>query len=256
MIDCGCTTTSIRSYGTPNRWCASISSSPLFISVAESIVILPPMSHVGCASASSRRDGAQLVGAAAAERARRTRSARAGRPCPGARRRSADGAPSARSRPGSPARRSPRPAPSRARRRRRGSPCSRARGRCPRRGLRSSGRGPADPTSAFSTRSQPRVRDQLDEPLGAGQDRRRRSTPRRRAPRPSSSASAIRSTPNVARLLDDALPRGLRGEPDDLELVAALDDVERLHADRAGRAEDEDPAHRASVASPLPRVSS
>ena len=53
MIDWGCTTTSIRSYGVPNRWWASISSSPLFISVAESIVILPPIAHVGCASACS-----------------------------------------------------------------------------------------------------------------------------------------------------------------------------------------------------------
>src|SRR4051795_3153972 len=53
MIDCGCTTTSICSYGTPKRWCASISSRPLFMSVAESIVILPPIVHVGCASASS-----------------------------------------------------------------------------------------------------------------------------------------------------------------------------------------------------------
>ena len=45
--DCGCTTTSMRSYGVPNRWWASITSRPLFISVAESIVILPPIAHVG-----------------------------------------------------------------------------------------------------------------------------------------------------------------------------------------------------------------
>ncbi len=43
----------MRSYGVPNRWWASISSRPLFISVAESIVILPPIAQVGCASASS-----------------------------------------------------------------------------------------------------------------------------------------------------------------------------------------------------------
>ena len=53
MIDCGCTTTSMRSYGVPNRWWASITSRPLFISVAESIVILPPIAQVGCWSASS-----------------------------------------------------------------------------------------------------------------------------------------------------------------------------------------------------------
>ena len=47
--DCGCTTTSIRSYGRPNSQCASITSRPLFISVAESIVIFPPIAQVGCA---------------------------------------------------------------------------------------------------------------------------------------------------------------------------------------------------------------
>ena len=49
----GARRTSIRSYGVPNRWWASISSRPLFISVAESIVILPPIAQVGCASACS-----------------------------------------------------------------------------------------------------------------------------------------------------------------------------------------------------------
>src|SRR3954447_8725090 len=43
----------MRSYGVANRWWASMSSSPLFISVAESIVILPPIAHVGWRSASS-----------------------------------------------------------------------------------------------------------------------------------------------------------------------------------------------------------
>ena len=68
MIDCGCTTTSMRSYGVPNRWWASITSRPLFISVAESIVILPPIVHVGCLSASSTVTSCE-VALAAAERA-------------------------------------------------------------------------------------------------------------------------------------------------------------------------------------------
>ncbi len=51
--DVGCTTTSIRSYGRSKRKCASISSSPLFMSVAESTVIFGPMFQVGCASASA-----------------------------------------------------------------------------------------------------------------------------------------------------------------------------------------------------------
>ena len=53
QIDVGWMTTSMRSYGTSKRKCASISSRPLFASVAESIVIFGPMRHVGCASACS-----------------------------------------------------------------------------------------------------------------------------------------------------------------------------------------------------------
>src|SRR3712207_7843064 len=37
----------------PNNHLASITSKPLFIKVAESIVILAPMSHVGCRRASA-----------------------------------------------------------------------------------------------------------------------------------------------------------------------------------------------------------
>ena len=37
----------------PNRWCASITSRPLFMSVAESIVIFAPIVQVGCRSASA-----------------------------------------------------------------------------------------------------------------------------------------------------------------------------------------------------------
>ena len=52
-IDCGCTTTSMRSNGTSNSQCASITSRPLFISVAESIVMRAPIVQVGCRSACS-----------------------------------------------------------------------------------------------------------------------------------------------------------------------------------------------------------
>ena len=44
---CGWTTTSSASYESPNRWCASISSSALFASVALSTVILLPICQVG-----------------------------------------------------------------------------------------------------------------------------------------------------------------------------------------------------------------
>src|SRR5215211_6301514 len=53
ITDWRCTTTRTSSNGTPKRWCASITSSPLFIMVAESMVILGPIRHVGCLSASS-----------------------------------------------------------------------------------------------------------------------------------------------------------------------------------------------------------
>ena len=50
-IDCGCTSTPMRSMPMPNNQCASIISSPLLHSVAESIVTFGPISQVGCASA-------------------------------------------------------------------------------------------------------------------------------------------------------------------------------------------------------------
>ena len=52
----------------PNRWCASITSRPLFMSVAESIVIFAPIVQVGCRSASAGVTASQLVGGAAPER--------------------------------------------------------------------------------------------------------------------------------------------------------------------------------------------
>ena len=53
MIDSGCTTTSIFSPGVPKSHLASMISSPLFIMVAESMVILLPMLQFGWLSACS-----------------------------------------------------------------------------------------------------------------------------------------------------------------------------------------------------------
>ncbi len=50
--DCGWTTTSMRLGGTSNSQRASMTSSPLFISVAESMVIFGPIFQVGWRSAS------------------------------------------------------------------------------------------------------------------------------------------------------------------------------------------------------------
>ena len=53
MTDWGCITTSISSAPTPNSHFASMTSKPLFIMVAESMVILAPMLQLGCLSACS-----------------------------------------------------------------------------------------------------------------------------------------------------------------------------------------------------------
>ncbi len=50
---CGWITMSMRSAAMPNSQLASMTSSPLFISVAESTEILRPITHFGCAHASS-----------------------------------------------------------------------------------------------------------------------------------------------------------------------------------------------------------
>ena len=53
---------------TGNRWCASISSRPLFIIVAESTLILAPMSQLGCATACAGVAACELLVRPVAER--------------------------------------------------------------------------------------------------------------------------------------------------------------------------------------------
>ncbi len=50
-IDCGCTTTCICPGSTPNSHLASITSKPLFIIDAESMVIFAPIDQFGCFNA-------------------------------------------------------------------------------------------------------------------------------------------------------------------------------------------------------------
>ena len=64
----GWTTTATRSYGTSYSQCASMTSRPLFMRVAESTVILAPMCQVGWARASGGRTVLE-VGRPVAERA-------------------------------------------------------------------------------------------------------------------------------------------------------------------------------------------
>jgi hypothetical protein len=94
-----------------------------------------------------------------------------------------------------------------------------------------------------------RVRDQLHQPLGPGEHLALGPGFGRAGGgvglRQRDPAHAVR-----ARLRHQRLMRGAGGKADDLEVVA--DDVERLRADRPGRAEDEEPLHeRSIVATPL-----
>src|SRR5215211_772972 len=233
-IDCGCTTTPIRSYGVPKSQCASITSRPLFISVAESIVILPPIAHVGWRSAASTVTSASW-----------------------ARLRPRNGPPDAVSVsrstvPG----RSPSTSWCSAE-------CSESTGiscapvasesaitssppttsdsllasatSTPSVSATIVGPSPAEPTIALSTRSAPDSATSRTSPSGP---------PSTSPPVHASAARAAASASLSAIRRDQRLVRALRGEPDELErLGRPRDDVERLGADRAGSAEDQEPLH-------------
>ena len=198
----GWTTTSMRSYGTSNSQCASITSRPLFISVAESTVIFAPIVHVGCASACSRRDRRQLARAPSPrngppEAVSTSDSTRPRGACRGTAR-----APSARCRPAGCGARRARPRRGHQRRRRRpGSPCWPARASAPRASAASVASSPAAPTIAFSTTSAPR--------RATSSDRRR---PRPRAPRRRTSRGRARRPPASARAIAAHAVRARRGD--------------------------------------------
>ena len=67
-IDCGCTTTSIAVSGRSKRRCASISSRPLFTSVAELMVTTGPIRQVGCARACAGVTDLEVSGAPTTKR--------------------------------------------------------------------------------------------------------------------------------------------------------------------------------------------
>ena len=220
-----------------------MTSRPLFISVAESIVILPPIAQVGCASASLDGDVRELGARAAAERAAARRSGRACRPCP------------ARS-----------PASSWC-----SAECSESTGMICAPVASASAMTSSPPTTSdsllASARSipSPSVGDRRPEPgraderveheVGAGLERRAARAPRRPASTSpsvhasaaraaaSASASAIRVDAEARAPARRAPPTSARRDrPTSSSSSRALDDVERLRADRAGRAEDEEAA--------------
>ena len=69
ITDCGCTSTSICGSSSENSRAASISSRPLFISVAESMLILAPIDQTGCLRADVGRGAGHLLARGGAERA-------------------------------------------------------------------------------------------------------------------------------------------------------------------------------------------
>ena len=227
--------------GAPNRWWASITSRPLFISVAESIVILPPIDHVGWLE--------RLLDGHRFELGRGVRP-RNGPPEAVIVRRSIVPGPFARSATiswwsaacsestgmicapvasASAVTSSP-PTTS-------DSLLASARS-IPSPSATTVGPSPAEPTIAFRTRSAPRLDDQLGEPVGPAEH----LAVGPRAPRARAAASGRRARSGGPRVRGPAR-RACSHEPCAERPTSSSswlrrDHVERLHADRAGRAED------------------
>ena len=242
-----------------------MTSRPLLASVAESIVILAPIVQVGWRRACAGVTAASSLGRRVEERAaRRGQDQRARRP-PSTRRRGTARSPSAPSRSaaarpagwrtgrrGRSRRRAPRQrrgrAASRGGRRRRASPCWPSRRPCRPRSAARTGRRLTTPPVADD--------DEVDVVAGRqrleGVRRRRRvpcraAGPARRAPviaegdrdgRRRAACSASSPALRARRQGDDPEGVGMRGQ-----------DVDRLAADRAGRAEERDAARGRSPAS-------
>ena len=247
-IDCGCTITCTWSGARSKSQRASMISSPLFIRVAESIVILAPIFHVGCWSASSTVIAAKRLRRPLAERAAGGRQQDRGGRRPGCGRPGTGRSRCARSRPAAARRRAPGRPPSSGCRPSRASPCWRAprcglprwrpssararrRPRAPRRRCRRRRRAPARPARRRPASSSGR---------GAGSSRASRS-------RGVGVEQGDRARRVLAAEVGDPLDVGAaRGEPGHRELVGeARDELERAQPDGAGGAEDRDAFHRA-----------
>ena len=108
------------------------------------------------------------------------------------------------------------------------------------------GPSPAEPTIPFRTRSAPEAATSSRIPSVAGQHAALPGPPGLQR-RGLGIGEGDGGHPVIARLLDQALPVGAGGEPDDGELIRAGDDLQRLLADRAGGAEDDELLHPDAV---------
>ena len=97
---------------------------------------------------------------------------------------------------------------------------------------------PAAPTIPLSTRSAPEERDQLGDPLLPGEHL---AAPQRPAALGGGGVGEReRRDPVLARLLERLVGPGGGGQADDLQLLGAAHDLQRLGADRPGGAQDQD----------------
>ena len=221
-----------------------MTSSPLFISVLESMVIFGPIDHVGWASASSTRTRPQLGSGAPPERPAARRDQQAGDlPVRAPPTTAGTGGPrSARCRRGPARRRASRAAAARP-----GPAAMRlsllaSASRLPWRSVASVTGRPANPTTALTTTSA-----SSDQPGEVVDDR---GVGQRRGDLGPPGGVTDGDVPRVELpgLGDERLDRGPDAEPDDL-VARGLGphDVERLGADRAGRAGDGDADRGARV---------
>ena len=104
---------------------------------------------------------------------------------------------------------------------------------------------PAEPTIALSTRSAPESITSSTRP--AAPPSTSPSNPSRASRGGILVGERDPPTPARPRLLDERLPVARGAEAGDLDVVGATDDVERLNADRARRAENQNAPHCATV---------
>ena len=255
---CGCTTTSTCAGSIPNSRQASMSSRPLFISVAESTEILRPIFQRGCAQAWSGVTRRELCARGSQERAARrgeqhTTHASHGSGPPRARPAGTGRSRCARCRSGSASRRRPAPRQAAVHQPTTSDSLFASSTRLPARAAASVDGRPAAPTIAAITAS-------TSGDAATSASARRRTPPRVASPASAQPGLELTRARRVcehgdtrtvrAALLEQARMIRRGGKCRDLEMAGmSSQHVQRAHADAAGAAEDRDPHHGATPTS-------